>query len=594
MAEANPNQDSRNRSELNEALFSCKSSFMSAGFFSLFINLLLLMPAIYMLQVYDRVLASGSESTLLMLTLILLFMFFIMGGLEWIRSQLLIVTSNRLDQLLSGRIFDAVFAQAIQTGGRVATAQPLNDLLQLRQFLTGPALFSFFDAPWLPIYLIVLFMFHPYFGVVAVIAAIILVVLAIWNENATRTDMQDANNESMLAQQLAQSNLRNAEVIEVMGMLPRMRERWQEKQLALLALQGRASGKSGMISTLSKTFRLTIQSLVLGLGAYLAIHKEITPGLVIAGSILLGRALAPLDQLIVTWRGFLQARVAYQRLGTLLHEMPAKVVPMPLPEPQGLVALDKAVIMPPGTSAPIIKGVSLVIEPGTQLAIIGPSAAGKSTLARAILGLYQPVEGSVRLDGAEINQWDRALLGNYIGYLPQDVELLDGSISENIARFGVVDSEQVVAAAKAAGIHDMVLHLSDGYDTQIISNGNVLSAGQRQRLGLARALYGNPRLILLDEPNSNLDQAGDKALLETLENLREQRTTVIIISHRNNVLSQVDNILLLVNGDVALHGERDQVLTALQQTPTKTQATSAGQYMPNYSIRMESKTTSTS
>jgi len=335
MAKAKQNQQQEKVSELRTALLSCKSSFMSAGFFSLFINLLLLLPSIYMLQVYDRVLSSGSESTLLMLTLIMVFMYLIMGGLEWTRSQILIVTSNRLDQLLSGRIFDAVFAQAINSGGRVLSAQPLSDLLQLRQFMTGPGLFAFFDAPWMPVYVTVLYLFHPVFGMMAVISGVILVILAIWNENATRGDLQDANRESMVAQQLAQSNLRNAEVIEVMGMLPRMRERWQEKQMALLTLQSRASGKSGMISSISKTFRLTIQSLALGLGAYLAIHKEITPGLVIAGSILLGRAMAPLDQIIATWRGFLQARVAYQRLAKLLDEIPAKIVPMPLPAPLG-------------------------------------------------------------------------------------------------------------------------------------------------------------------------------------------------------------------------------------------------------------------
>jgi ATP-binding cassette subfamily C protein EexD len=390
----------------------------------------------------------------------------------------------------------------------------------------------------------------------------------------------------MVAQQLAQSNLRNAEVIEAMGMLPRMRERWQEKQIALLTLQSRASGKSGMISSISKTFRLTIQSLALGLGAYLAIHKEITPGLVIAGSILLGRAMAPLDQIIATWRGFLQARVAYQRLAKLLDEIPAKIVPMPLPAPLGEVSLEKAVITPPGAVAPIIKGISLVIEAGTQLAIIGPSAAGKSTLARAILGLYQPTNGSVRLDGAEIEQWDREQLGRYIGYLPQDVELLDGSISENIARFGNIDPDQVVAAAQAAGIHDMVLHLPEGYDSKIVGNGNVLSAGQRQRLGLARALYGNPQVILLDEPNSNLDQAGDQALLDTLANLKQQRRTVIVITHRSNVLSQVDKILLLVNGEAALYGTRDQVLAALQQSAVKSQV--AQPVTPaSYSVKTE-------
>lgn len=579
-------------SELQEALRACKHSFMSAGFFSLFINLLLLMPAIYMLQVYDRVLPSSSESTLLMLTLILVFLFIIMGGLEWTRSQILIVTSNRLDQLLSGRVFDSMFARALNSGGRVASAQPLSDLLQIRQFLTGPGLFAFFDAPWLPIYLIVLFLFHIYFGVAAVCSAIILFALAVWNENSTRSDIQQANQESIMANQLAHSHLRNAEAIEAMGMLSRMRERWQTKQHSLLALQAQASGRSGLITAISKTFRMTIQSLMLGLGAYLAIHKEITPGLVIAGSILMGRALAPLDQIIVTWRGFLHAREAYDRLEQLLHIEPAKPVPMPLPAPKGEISLEKAVITPPGAVAPIIKGITMTVESGSQLAVIGPSAAGKSTLARAVLGIFIPTEGYIRIDGAELNQWDRTNLGQHIGYLPQDVELLDGSISENIARFGEIDPEQVVAAAQAAGVHEMILHLPEGYDTKIVGNSAILSAGQRQRLGLARALYGNPQVIVLDEPNSNLDQEGDLALLKTLGQLKKDGRTVIVITHRTNVLSQVDKILLLINGEMALYGDRDQVLSKLQRPPA--QRTSApSQYatsMPtatNYSVNID-------
>jgi len=552
-------------SDLRKALSTCKASFLSAGFFSLFINLLLLLPSIYMLQVYDRVLPSNSESTLLMLTLIAVFLYIVMGGLEWVRSQILIVTSTRLDQLLNGRVFDAVFAQALSSGGKVASAQPLSDLLQLRQFLTGPGLFAFFDAPWMPIYITVMFLFHFSFGVVAIISAFFLAGLAIWNEVATRGDLERANREALDASQFTQRNLRNAEVIEAMGMLPRMRSRWQEKQVTLLALQGQASAKSGLITALSKTYRITIQSLMLGLGAYLAIHKEITPGLVIAGSILLGRALAPLDLMISTWRGFLHAREAYQRLGNLLGAVPAREAPMPLPAPEGEISLEKAVVTPAGALAPVLKGISLLMEPGTQVGVIGPSAAGKSTLARTILGLHRPSSGSVRLDGAELDQWDREQLGQYIGYLPQDVELLDGSISENIARFGAIDAGKVVEAAQAAGIHEMILRLPEGYETKIVGQGKMLSAGQQQRLGLARALYGEPQVIILDEPNSNLDQDGESALLKSLANLKRKGCTVLVITHRANVLGQVDKILLLVDGQVALFGPRDQALAALQQ-----------------------------
>ncbi len=552
-------------SDLGRAFGACKSSFMFAGFFSLFVNLLLLVPSFYMMAVYDKVISSGSESTLLMLSLITVFLFIVMGGLEWVRSQILIATSTRLDQLLGGRVFDSVFAQTLATGGRMASAQPLGDLLQLRQFLTGPGLFAFFDVPWMPIYLVLMFLFHWSFGVVAVVSAIVLSGLAAWNELATRSDLEQANRESGEASQFTQRNLRNAEVIEAMGMHGPLRARWQEKQIRVLALQGQASAKAGLISMLGKTYRLTIQSLVLGLGAYLSLHQEITPGLMIAGSILLGRALAPLDLMISHWRGFLNAREAYHRLSRLLAAVPEREPPMALPAPLGRITLEQLVVAPPGAQEPVIKGVSLAIEPGTQLAVIGPSAAGKSTLIRAILGLYRPARGCVRLDGAEIQQWDRRQLGQYIGYLPQDVELLDGTVSENIARFGEIDPEKVVAAAKAAGIHEMILRLPEGYDTRLLGGGGILSAGQQQRLGIARALHGDPRIVILDEPNSNLDQAGDAALLATLAELKRQGRTVIVVTHRGNMLGQVDRILMLADGQVALNGPRDDVLAALAQ-----------------------------
>jgi ATP-binding cassette subfamily C protein EexD len=554
-------------SDLGRAFLVCKGSFIYAGFFSLFVNLLMLVPSFYMLALYDKVITSGSESTLLMLTLIAAFLFIVMGGLEWVRSQILIATSTRIDQLLGTRVFDSVFAQALASGGRLASAQPLGDLLQLRQFLTGPGLFAFFDAPWMPLYIVLLFLFHPSFGAVAVVSAAVLSGLAVWNELATRGDLEQANRESNEASQFTQRNLRNAEVIEAMGMRNPLRDRWQQKQVRVLALQGQASAKAGLISMLGKTYRITIQSLVLGLGAYLSLHKEITPGLMIAGSILLGRALAPMDLMISHWRGFLNARQSYHRLNRLLAATPQREPPMALPPPQGRLTLEHLFVVPPGAAEPVIKGVNLAVEPGTLLAVIGPSAAGKSTLIRAMLGLYRPAKGSARLDGAEIQQWDRRLLGQHIGYLPQDVELLDGTVSENIARFGEVDPEKVVAAAKAAGIHEMILRLPEGYDTRLLGSGGVLSAGQQQRLGIARALHGDPKLVILDEPNSNLDQAGDVALLATLLELKRQGRTVIIVTHRSNFLGQVDRILMLAEGQVALHGPRDEVLAALNQPP---------------------------
>ncbi len=570
MPDSSAPEDASAAPALRQALANCRSLFYSAGYFSFFINLLVLVPTIYMLQIYDRVLTSNSESTLLMLTLITLFLFIVMGALEWVRSQILIVAGTRLDRLLGARTFDSVFRQTLASGGRIATTQSLSDLLQLRQFLSGPGPFAFFDAPWLPLYIAMMFLFHPWFGVCAIVSALVLLGLAIWNELGTRDDLKEANRHAMESGNHTQRNLRNAEVIEAMGMLSRMRDRWQARQDIVLTLQSRASRKAGMIAAASKTFRMAIQSLALGLGAYLAIRREISPGIVIAGSILLGRALAPLDILINNWRQFLGARDTYHRLDTVLRALPVRAPPLPLPPPRGFLSLDKLVVTPPGAGAPVIKGVSLQARPGEVLAVIGPSGAGKSTIVRAILGIHRPATGSVRLDGAELAHWDREALGRHIGYLPQDVELLDGSVSENIARFGAVDAQKVVAAAEAAGVHQLILRLPEGYDTRII--GNVLSAGQRQRVGLARALYDEPVLVVLDEPNSNLDADGEAALAATLGALKHAGRTVVMVTHGHSILGHADKILVLIEGQTSLYGERDKVLAAMQQAASRAQA----------------------
>ncbi|MCU7813684.1 MAG: type I secretion system permease/ATPase [Candidatus Thiodiazotropha sp. (ex Rostrolucina anterorostrata)] len=560
-------EHSTDKPELYQALAASRTSFISTGIFSFFINILMLAPIIYMLEIYDRVLSSSNESTLLMLTLLLLFLFFTMGGLDWIRSQVLIVTGGRLEKILGSRVFDALFGQALASGGSVATAQPLSDLLTLRQFLSGQSLMTLFDAPWLPIYIAIIFLFHPLLGIVATGAAIFLITLAVANERLTRGDIQDANQLNIESSQETQRNLRNTEVIEAMGMLPRLRERWVQKQDQLLLLQIRASRRGGLITTLSKTFRMIMQSMMLGLGAYLAIQGDITGGVVIAGSLLLGRALAPIDQLINSWKSFLGARSAYGRLDKLLESMPALEPPMPLPTPRGLVEFDKAVITPAGASAPVLKGIDFAIEPGESMAIIGPSAAGKSTLVRAVFGIYPAASGSVRLDGAEIQQWNREALGEHVGYLPQDVELLDGTVSENIARFGPTDPDKVIAAANAAGVHEMILKLPQGYDTRIMAN--LLSAGQRQRIGLARALYGEPKLVVLDEPNSNLDTQGDQALATSLARLKALASTLIIVTHKNNVLAQVDKVMLLSAGEIVAFDDTATVMGKLSGTELK-------------------------
>ena len=565
----------KKRTDLEAVLQSCRSSFFSVGLFSMFTNLLMLVPAFYMLQVYDRVVTSGSVSTLVMLTLVMLLLMTTMGGLDWVRSRIMVRVSTKIDTLLGHRLYDASFKQALQTGGMQANAQPLSDLTGLRQFLTGNGLFAFFDAPWVPIYIAIMFLFHPLFGVVAIISVIILSTLAVINEKVTGKMLAEANKEHMGATQFTNKNLRNAEVVASMGMLGRIRDRWQEKNRKVLALQGIASDRAGILTSMSKTIRMIVQSLVLGLGAYLAIQQEISPGLMIAGSILLGRSLAPIDQMIGVWKQFVSARSQYQRLNELLAQVAEEPERMSLPAPKGVVSAENVMVAAPGSRTPIVKGVSFHVDAGDMVGIVGPSAAGKSTLARAILGIWPTVGGKMRLDGADIFNWEREELGPHIGYLPQDIELFEGSISENIARFGEVDSKQVVRAAQMAGVHEMILRLPEGYDTVIGATGGVLSGGQRQRIGLARALYGSPKLIVLDEPNSNLDDQGESALAVALHNLKETGATVFIITHRSSVLSQVQKLMVMKDGALAMFGPREQVLAELSKA-TRAAAPASG------------------
>lgn len=548
-------------SDLQKALGVCRQSFISAAFFSLFINLLMLTPPLYMLQIYDRVLASRSESTLLMLTLLVTALFVVMGGLEVVRSRILVRTGARLDGLLNPRLFQATFDQSLQRPG--GSGQALHDLNNLRQFLTGNGLFAFFDLPWVPIYLAVLFLFHPWLGWFAVGSAILLFALALVNEWVTQKPLAEANTQSIANNHYLTGNLRNAEALEAMGMLPDIRRRWLERHRQVLGLQALASDRAGVLTSTSKTLRLLLQSLILGLGGYLAIQHIITPGVMIAASILMGRALAPLDLLIGTWKGFVSSRAAYQRLNELLRVVPERHRYMPIPAPQGHLSLDSVVAAPPGTNVAVLRGLTFAVAPGQALAVIGPSAAGKSTLARVILGVWPVAGGKVRLDGADIQHWNREELGPYLGYLPQDIELFAGTISENIARFGEVDPAKVVAAARRAGVHEMIQRLPQGYDTPIGEAGGFLSGGQRQRVGLARALYGDPVLIVLDEPNSNLDDQGETALIQAINALKTQRRAVVIITHRTSILKATDQILVLREGQAQMLGPRDQVLSQL-------------------------------
>ncbi|NOU24683.1 MAG: type I secretion system permease/ATPase, partial [Methylotenera sp.] len=521
------------KNEIAEIIGSFKGAFKTVGIFSAVINLMLLAPSLYMLQVYDRVLASRNETTLLMLTLIMLGAYLFMSALEFVRSFILIRLGAQLDMKMNKRIYTAAFEQNLKRAGGNA-GQALQDLANIRQFLTGNGLFAFFDAPWFPIYLFVIFMFDVYLGLFALVGTVLLVALAFINEAVSKKPLSEASGMSIAAGNLATNNLRNAEVIEAMGMLPNLMARWFKLHSRFIQLQAEASEKAGIIGAITKFTRVSMQSLILGLGALLVLTNDITPGMMIVSSILMGRVISPVEQLINVWKNWSGTRSAYQRLTELLEANPARKSGMALPKPLGQITLEGVTAIPPGASEAAIKNLSFVLAPGDVLGVIGPSGAGKSTLARLLVGVWPARVGNVRLDGADVYQWNKDELGPSIGYLPQDVELFAGAISENIARFGEVDSEKVVLAAKRAGVHEMILHMPQGYDTQLGDGGAGLSGGQKQRLGLARAMYDDPSLIVLDEPNSNLDDIGERALVAAITDLRQRGKTIVMITHRTS------------------------------------------------------------
>jgi PrtD family type I secretion system ABC transporter len=544
-----------------------RGAFFMTGVFSFFINLLMLTAPLYMLQIYDRVLSSRSESTLVALTVLAGGMLLVMGLLDLIRSRVLVRVGSRLDDALNQRVFSAIFQRSLRIG-RGERSQPLRDLDSLRQFLTGPGPFAFFDAPWVPLYLLVVFLFHPLLGLIALGGAVILFGIALANELLTRKPLQQANAEVLGAYAFAETSLRNAEVLEAMGMLEGIRRRWVTRHQQGLALQTTASDRAGSLTSSSKAIRMFLQVAILGVGAWLAIQQIITPGVMIAASIIMGRALAPIEQAIGHWRQFVGARSAYRRLDALLAESPAAAEHLALPQPEGYLAVEQVVVVPPGAARPVLKGLAFKLAPGEALGVIGPSASGKSSLARLLVGVWPPAAGAVRLDGAELHAWDREQLGPFVGYLPQDVELFTGTVAENIARFAdQPDPDQVVEAARRAGVHEMVLQLSEGYDTEIGENGSVLSGGQRQRIGLARALYGSPALVVLDEPNSNLDAAGDQALTAAILELKSRNATVVVMAHRPSAISAVDKLLMLRDGKIEAFGPKEEVLAQVTRAP---------------------------
>lgn len=547
--------------EMLAALTAYKHAFFNIGLFSAVINLLMLAPALYMLQVYDRVLASGNQMTLLMLTLMILGLFGLMGALEWVRSQVVIRLGTQMDMRLNQRVYDAAFEAQLRTGSPAA-AQALNDLTSLRQFATGNALFAFFDAPWFPVYLFVIFMFSPWLGLLALGGAVLLMLLAWVNQHVSQAPLKAASELSVQATQQASAHLRNAEAIEAMGMLDTLRGRWLAQHTAFLAQQNLASEKTATVSAWSKGVRLALQSLVLGLGALLAVQGQITAGMMIAGSILMGRVLSPIDQLIGVWKQWSSARLAYQRLEALLHSYPARAQRMALPAPRGELAVEQLSASAPGTRRATLANLSFTLPAGEVLGVIGPSGCGKSTLARLLIGVWQPLAGKVRLDGAELSQWDKHQLGPHLGYLPQDIQLFAGTIAQNIARFAEVDADKVLAAAQLAGVHQLILQLPEGYETRLGEGGAGLSGGQKQRIGLARALYGLPAVIVLDEPNSNLDEAGEQALLQAIAQLKQHKRTLILITHKPNVLTLTDQLLILREGQLQAFGPTAKVLGA--------------------------------
>jgi ATP-binding cassette subfamily C exporter for protease/lipase len=553
------------QNEIAQVLVGYKSAFRTVGVFSAIINLLMLVPSIYMLQVYDRVLPARNEVTLLMLTLIMLGAYVFMSALEFVRSFVLIRVGARMDMQLNKRIYTAAFEQSLKKGGGNA-GQALADLTNIRQFLTGNALFAFFDAPWFPVYLIVIFAFEPSLGVFALCGTIILVVLAYVNEVVSRKPLAEANTMAIASTTLATNNLRNAEVIESMGMLPNLMWRWFKLHGRFLQLQAEASEKAGIVQAVTKFVQVSLQSLVLGYGALLAVQGKITPGMMIAASILMGRALSPVQMVIGVWRQWSSTRSAYGRLTQLLSENPPRQAGMALPKPEGALSIEGVTAAPPGAKVPVIKNLSFAIQPGDVLGVIGPSGAGKSTLARLLVGVWPAMMGKVRLDAADIFQWNKDELGPYIGYLPQDIELFAGTISENIARFGNVDPDKVIVAAKRAGVHDLILHFPQGYDTVLGDGGAGLSGGQKQRLGLARAMYGDPSLIVLDEPNSNLDDVGEAALVAAIQDLRQRGKTIVLITHRTTIIGITAKLLFLRDGVAQMFGPTADVLKAIQQS----------------------------
>lgn len=548
-------------STLVSALEHCRIAFIGVACMSALVNVLYLTGSFFMLEVYDRVIPSRSVPTLMGLCALALMLYVIQGLLEAIRARVLVRIGMALDERLSGRVFDVTVRAPLKAGFGGEEGMPLRDLDQLRSFISGGGPPALFDLPWMPVYLSICFLFHPLIGAAAVVGMLVLVAITLLNDRATR---RPTVLSAVYAQQrtvLADISRRNAEVLAALGMRGRLGLHWALVNRDYALAQQRASDAVGGFGALSKVFRTALQSGVLALGAWLVIHNEATGGIIIASSILVSRALAPAELAIAHWKSFAAARQSWRRLSDLFARLPEAPRPHPLPAPVRAVTVEAVTLAPPGARRTVVHDASFALSAGQGLGVIGPSASGKSTLARALVGIWTPLRGQVRLDGAALDQWSSEALGPHLGFLPQEVELFPGTVAQNIARFeSGADPDRVLAAAKAARVHEMILRLPEGYDTRIGENGSGLSAGQRQRIGLARALYGDPFLVVLDEPNSNLDAEGEVALTEAILGVRRRGGICVVIAHRPSALAALDRVLVLSEGRVQAFGPKDEVL----------------------------------
>ncbi len=558
-----PAHRNNNQKKLYEGIRATAPVVGAAVFFSFFINLLMFVSPLYMLQIYDRVVTSRSEITLVSLTILAVFLILIYALLEMLRSRLLVRAGLLFDELIADPIFHAVHRGNLRhPGGN--HVQCLRDVDTVREFMTGSGLLALCDAPWFPVFVFASYLLHPWFGYLAVIGSAITLILTYLNERATKGQLKAAGSAAMAANQNAQSMSRNTEVLQAMGMVSAIKKLWSMHHDETLSRQALASDRAGLIIAATKFFRMFLQSASLGLAAYLVIQRELSAGGIVAGSILIGRTMQPIELAVGNWKGFVNAREAFGRIRALFAFAGDEPERMSLPRPKGVIEVADLIAAAPGPNNPLIlKGVSFNLEAGDILGVVGPSAAGKSSLARVLVSVWPALRGAVRLDGSDLSHWDSEELGSHIGYLPQDIELFRGTIAQNIARFGEIDSDQVILAARLAGCHELIQRLPEGYNTQIGDGGQALSGGQRQRIGLARALYGSPSIVVLDEPNANLDAAGEEALLAAIQNLKALKTTVVVITHKVNVLAVVDKILIMAEGAVQAFGTRDVILPRL-------------------------------